>query len=531
MRNLSRRTFLQALTVGAASTCLGESHPSTCKANPNVLFLAIDDLNDWVGALDGYPLAAKATPNIDSLADSGVIFKSAHCTAPVCGASRNSLLSGLRPSTTGWYINADYKGTSESVLDDTPTLPEHFKNNGYKTLGAGKIFHTGVSDYRHTKQWTDSLPHYEITNKDLLARGYGYGAKGSKDHKYYPFPKDGGQIVTNFGPDTRGKSLCWGALDRSDIPKNGTMPDEYIANWASEKLKERHEDPFFLAVGFVRPHVPFTAPKEYFDKFPLDEITLPDIVGKEMSDIPLYGKAMAYGIIPMGDHAAVEKLGETFWKELIRAYLACVSFVDDQLGKVLRALRHSQYGDDTLVVLWSDHGQNFGEHRNWRKQSLWEESTRVPLIFSGPGIQKGKSCHRTVSLLDIYPTLTDLCGLPFVSSNEGDTLRKLVQNPSAEWIIPAVTTWGYKNHSVRSERWRYIQYRNGEEELYDHFNDGNEHINLSQKLEFEGIINELRQWLPVNNRLPAGQKTWKGDFLEDRVNEWQSRDGIPDWLL
>jgi len=526
--SLSRRHFIQLGCATLVSSIGISACQQSPKSKPNVLFIAVDDLNDWIGSLKGHPQAK--TPNIDRLMNSGTNFTSAHCSAPVCAASRNSLLTGLKPTTTGWYTNAKFEETADKILADTPTLPEHFKNNGYNTLAGGKISHTGTSDYRHDKQWTKTLPYYEITNQYLLDRGYGYGSHGAKDHKYYPFPKDGGQIVQTFGPDTKGKSLCWGALDRSDIPHNGMMPDEYIANWAIEQLQDDHQQPFFLAAGFIRPHVPFTAPKEYFDMFPLDQIIMPDIVEGEMQDVPLFGKAMALGIIPQGDHQAVTNVSSTFYKELVRANLACIAFVDDQIGKVLNALDKSKYKDNTIVMLWSDHGQNFGEHRNWRKMSLWEESTHVPLAIKLPNQQQGQRCDQVVSLLDVYPTLTQLCGLPSEPSNEGLSLINLLNNPDFERKIPAITTWGYRNHSIRDEGWRYIQYRDGSEELYDHQQDPNEHLNLAADKKYQDKKLRLMRWIPKHNQLPSGMTELSDDFLDKRLQLWQSQNGIPDWL-
>jgi len=313
------------------------------------------------------------------------------------------------------------------------------------------------------------------------------------------------------------------------------MPDEYIANWAVEQLQEKHDKPFFLAAGFIRPHVPFTAPKEYFDLFPLEKVLMPEIVDNEMRDIPLYGKAMALGIVPDGDHQAVTNVSKTFWRELVRANLACIAFVDAQVGKVLDALEVSQYQDNTIVMLWSDHGQNFGEHRNWRKMSLWEESTHVPLVIKMPEQAKeqsaGKTCEQVVSLLDVYPTLTELCQLPTVGSNEGLSLTTLLNNPRYRRNIPATTTWGYGNHAIRSERWRYIQYRDGSEELYDHQIDDGEHENLANDEAYLQVKNSLKRWLPKFNQLPAGMDKFTDDFLDKRLQQWQNQNGIPDWLL
>lgn len=526
---ISRRSLLQVAGLSALLGFLG------CKVKnkqnkPNVLFISIDDLNDWIGSLRGHPQAK--TPNIDRLMQSSTSFTDAHCAAPVCGASRNSLLSGRHPTTTGWYTNAGFEKNAEKVLYDIPTLPEYFKQNGYRTLAGGKVFHTGTSDYREA-QWDTTLPHYEITNEDLLARGNGYGngKYGSKDHKYYPFPKNGGQIATHFGPDTPGKSLCWGALERNDIPKNGIMPDEYIAQWAVSQLNQKQVQPFFMAVGFIRPHVPFTAPQEYFDLFPLENVQMPEIKENEMKDIPLFGKAMALGIIPEGDHNAVTQISPTFWKELVRANLACIAFVDAQIGKVLNALENSRYKNNTITVLWSDHGQNFGEHRNWRKMTLWQESTHVPLSIRVPNQTTGLPCKQTVSLLDLYPTLSELCGLSIHPSNEGISLVPWLKQPKLDKTTPVICTWGYKNHAVINNNWRYIRYRDQTEELYQRKDDPNEHVNLANKKEFTLIKQHLSQFLPTHNELPPGMETFTGDFLDQKIKKMQSGSGIPDWLL
>ena len=240
------------------------------------------------------------------------------------------------------------------------------------------------------------------------------------------------------------------------MPPEG-MPDEQVADWAVERLRQKHDKPFFLAVGFVRPHVPYTAPKEFFEMYPLESVAMPAVPPDEMDDVPLLGKAMALGTLQGGDHRNVLEIGPNYWREMVRAYLACVTFVDAQAGKVLRALADSPYADNTIVVFWSDHGQHLGEKRHWRKQALWEESTRVPLAIRLPkSVNAGQSSIQAVSLLDIYPTLLDLVDLPEVKGLEGKSLLPLLEDSSARRVEPAVTTWHYNNHSVRSLNFRYI---------------------------------------------------------------------------
>lgn len=471
-------------------SCCSTTLISVAGEKPNVVFIAIDDLNDWVGALGGHPQAM--TPNLDRLISRSLLFTNAHCAAPVCSASRHALLSGLRPSTTGWYSNSSKSMEKyEQALGDTLPMPTHFKLNGYKTLAAGKIFHKGTSDVEGYEYWDEARPRYRWP-ADLLARGHGY--QGKSGGHFHPFPPDGGGIYQLFGKGVDGQSLCWGALDKQDIPEEG-MPDEQIAAWAVDQLQKKHERPFFLAVGFVRPHVPYTAPREFFEMHPLDDIVMPDVPDDELVDIPIFGKAMAYGTIRGGDHSTVLRVGPEYWREMVRAYLACVSFVDAQAGKVLDALDSSPYADNTIVVFWSDHGQHLGEKKHWRKMCLWEESTRVPLSIRMPdGLQAGQLCDRPVSLIDLYPTLTELCEIPSATGMEGTSLRTLMDDPSAEWDVPAVTTWHYKNHAVRSQRWRYIRYRDGSEELYDHQQDPGEHRNLAGQSRYESVLREHRQW-------------------------------------
>lgn len=493
---------------------------------PNVLFISVDDLNDWEGALGGN--SQVKTPNMDRLFKQGVLFTNAHCSQAVCTASRNSLLSGLHPSTTGWYSSTkSMRNSYDTVMGDHKMLPQFFKENGYHTMAVGKVFHQGVSDYKDKTDlfWDETGPKYKVT-PELLKRGAGYGGK-----HFYPFPKEGSQITNHFGEShSNGNSLCAGPLHRKDMP-GGKMFDEIIADWAVDKLKQNHTKPFFLAVGFVRPHVPFTAHKKYFDLYDKSKIIIPSVPKKEMSDIPIMGKSIAYGTIKGGDHNAVISLDENYWRDLVHGYLACVSFADDQVGKVVEALEKSNYADNTIIVLWSDHGQHLGEKHHWRKQSLWEEATRVPLFFKVPGsTNKGLKSNQVVSLLDIYPTLIDLCALPKAPKLQGDSLTPLLKNPETTREKPVLTTWYYKNHAIRSNHWRYIHYRDGSEELYDHRKDPQEHHNLAANPEYSAIIAVHKKWLPKTNTLPAGKDKWQPDKLDLRIKEWITNDSIPNWL-
>lgn len=437
--------------------------PTAHAANrPDVLFIAIDDLNDWVGHLGGYP--GVKTPNIDALAMRGVSFTNAHCVAPACNPSRAGLLSGLRPSTTGIYHNShDWQNT----LADVVTLPQFYRQQNYTVLGGGKIFHgSGVVD----RYWDDYY-----------------------NRKEQPAPKTPYNGLNKAHFD-------WSPLDIDETE----MPDYKLVTWASDVLKQpRRKKPLFLAVGIVKPHLPWFAPQKYFDMYPLDEITLPEVPKDDLDDIPTLGVKMAN---PGGDHKAVTEANE--WRKAVQAYLATITFVDDQVGRLIKALDASGRADNTVIVLWGDHGWHLGEKQHWRKFSLWEEATRAPLLFVAPGVsQADQLCPAPVDFLSIYPTLVDLCGLPLPSHLEGQSLRPLLENPEAEWKTPALTTHGRGNHGVRDARWRYIRYHDGSEELYDHQADPMEWTNLAANGEKANKKN-LAQAMPAEE-VPEAPKAAK----------------------
>jgi len=500
---------------------------------PNVLFISVDDLNDWVGTFPGYPKAL--TPNLDRLFSKGVLFTNAHCSQAVCTASRNSILSGLHPTSTGWYESTkEMRATYDEVMGTHKMMPQYFKDNGYNTYAAGKVFHDGITDYPDKKDlfWTESAPQYwDEMEPNIWEAGYGYGGK-----MFYPFPANGGQMVQLYNGDKKilkehhnFHSLCGGPLQEKDIPKEG-MYDEQTAKWAIGKLNSKMEKPFFMAVGFIRPHLPYTAPQKYFDLYDTAKIQMPYIPDNEMEDIPLMGKAIALGYSPKGEWADVMQRKET-WKELVHSYLACVSFVDAQIGLVLDALEKSGQDKNTIIVLWSDHGQHLGEKRHFRKMALWEESTKVPLFFSVPGMNNhGKKCDNAVSLLDLYPSLVELCGLPKLTRLEGNSIVPLIKKPTAKWDKPLLSNWLYKNISVRSNQWRYIQYRDGSEELYNHSKDPNEYTNLIGSGKYKKTISKLKKYIPKEVALPAGSKSWSGDEIDLKIKEWSEKNSIPNWL-
>jgi arylsulfatase A-like enzyme len=273
------------------------------------------------------------------------------------------------------------------------------------------------------------------------------------------------------------------------------MPDYKVVSYGLKKLKEKSERPFVLAIGLVKPHLPFSVPKKWFDKFPLESIELPPHREDDLSDVPRAGVQMAK---PNGDHAKIVRSGR--WKEAVRAYLATIAFCDAQVGRLLDGLNKSPHRENTIVVLWSDHGWSLGEKSHWRKFALWEEPTRTVFIWKVPGVtQPGGVCERTVDYTCVYPTLCELAGLPMPARLDGTSIAPLLRNPAAEWHLPAITTHGFNNHTVRDEGWRYIRYADGSEELYDTRTDPLEYTNLALKPAFASQKAAFAKFLPQDN--------------------------------
>lgn len=422
------------------------------KEKPNVLFISIDDLNDWVGCLDGHPQAL--TPNIDKLATKGLLFTNAHCQAPISGTSRASIMTGLYPFQSGNYLQLEDKHIkkSNSLNHKAIFMPDYFEQHGYKTMAVGKIYHNG--DGAHTFDE--------------------YGGRFS-----WMGPKPEERI--NFDPawmgHPNGTQTDWGVYPGAD----SLMTDFKSAAWAVNKLKQNHEKPFFLAVGFVRPHVPWYTSKKWFDLFPLDEVQLPPYNPSDFNDIPAMAEKVA--AVPMMPTTEWLK-SRNEWKEPVQAYLACIAFVDHQVGKVHNALENSPYANNTIIVLWSDHGYHLGEKNRFAKQALWREDTRTVFMIHAPGKPGGEKNHSPLELIDMYPTLTELCGLPAYELGQGKSLVPLMDTPGLQWETPAVSVYGKGNIALTGTRYRLIQYEDGSQEFYDLENDPNEWNNLAQSKRF-----------------------------------------------
>ena len=423
-------------------------------ARPNVLFIALDDLNDWVGCLRGHPQAR--TPNLDRLAASGVLFENAHCPAPACNPSRTAIFTGLSPHVSGLYANGQ---SMRDTLPDAELLPRYFKRHNYWAGGSGKMLHYFID----APSWDKYYPEKESEN---------------------PFPPhlpwgDRPKSLPRGGP-WQYIETDWHAFDVTDDEFGG---DAKVADWVSKKLAQEWEKPFFLACGIYRPHEPWFVPKHYFDLFPLEQVRLPPGYKEDdLADLPESGKRAG----PNRYFAHIRRHGQ--WRRAVQAYLASIAYADAMLGRVLDALDRSPQRDNTIVVVWSDHGWHLGEKQHWQKFTIWRAATRVPLIIRVPrevpglssGTQPGTRCPAPVNLLSLFPTLTELCGLPRKNDNNGPSLVPLLRNVEAPWPHVSVT-YGHRpgTFGLSATGWRYLRYPDGGEELYDIRNDPHEWNNLA----------------------------------------------------
>ncbi len=435
----------------------------------NVLFIAVDDMNNNLGTY-GHPTVK--SPNIDRLAKMGTRFDKAYCQFPLCSPSRTSVMTGLRPDVTKTY---DLKYHFRNHLSDVVTLSQLFKNNGYFAARVGKIYHYGNPGEIGTNGLDDEPSWTERINPK--------GRDKAEEN-----------LLTNHTPKRGlGSSLSFQAADGTDEEQtDGIVATETI------KLLEKHKDkPFFIAAGFYRPHCPYVAPKKYFDLYPIDQVPVPKGPFDEVKNLP--GAALS-STSPWPWYGVTEQQS----RESLQAYHATISFVDAQVGRLLDSLEKLGLAEKTIIVFWSDHGYHVGEHGLWKKQSLFEGSARVPLIVAAPGQKaKGVVSPRTVELLDLYPTLADLAGLKAPENLEGVSLKPLLDKPDAEWNRSAFTqVWrgSFAGHSVRTERYRYTEWDDGQKglELYDYQNDPKELQNLASDPQHSKIIADLKLLIRKN---------------------------------
>ncbi|HEX8774089.1 MAG TPA: sulfatase [Pyrinomonadaceae bacterium] len=468
------------------------------KPKYNVLFIIADDLRP---ALGSYGNTIIKTPNIDGLAARGTRFDRAYAQYPLCNPSRASLLSGRYPTQTGVMDNNTYFRVKHP---DYVTLPQHFKANGYATLRTGKIFHGGIDDQ---VSWTEGgqPPDPAITGRGAGTQSRANARRPSALAERDP---DDADAATTAQPQTQtGIGGGHGAASDRIVVLDGdgeSHGDYKTATRAIQYLEQYREKPFFLAVGFVKPHSPPTAPKKFFDLYDPARIALPP----DFTTRPTAPPGFPEISIPKrnSDLFIGRDASPAEAREMIRAYYASTSFVDAQVGRVLEALDRLKLRDNTIVVFWGDHGYHLGEKGKWSKAySLYEVGTRVPLIIAPPGA-KARASSRTVELLDLYPTLAELCGLPSPQGIEGHSLVPLLRNPSARWDHPAFTVTLYQGKlgkSVRTERWRYSEWEDGRSGamLFDHSKDPNELKNLASDPAYAKTVREMKRLL---TQMPAG---------------------------
>ncbi|WP_404305368.1 sulfatase-like hydrolase/transferase [Neorhodopirellula lusitana] len=477
--------------------CASASCSSIATAEkPNVLFISLDDLNDWVGCLGGHPQAL--TPNLDRLAESGALFTNAHCPAPACNPSRGAIMTGVSPHVSGLYDN---RQSMRGQMPDADLLPRYFSNHGYWSAGSGKILHYIID----AQSWDEYYPPKET--EDPFPRTF--------------YPKKRPVSLPRGGP-WQYIETDWAALDVTDEEFGG---DYLVSKWIGEQLSQTHDKPFFLACGIYRPHEPWFVPQKYFEPFPLDEIQLPPgYLENDLDDLPPAGKKLG----PNRYFPHIREQGQ--WKQGIQGYLASIYFADTMLGRVLDALENGPNKDNTIVVLWSDHGWHLGEKQHWQKYTGWRACTRIPLIMRVPkgvpglpqGTVAGTTCDAPVNLLSLFPTLTQLSGLPDKETNDGPSLVPLLESPEAQWPHASITYLGRPgNFGVSGRRFRYISYDNGDEELYDIETDPYEWNNLAPKDEFASEITKLKAFLPATFAEYANNNS--GASLPDL--EWSPFDG------
>lgn len=454
-------------------------------AKPNVLFIAVDDMSDWIGCMGATPRAL--TPNIDRLASRGLLFMNAHTAGVFCAPSRAAIFTGQFGSTTGCYETATYWVDHPAIRP----LQVSFAEGGYKTFGAGKLFHhpAGNIDQRG---WTE----FFLRSKAQRQTGWPLNSWS----KEVPFPDPFPNSIYNKGREvTGGLFLEWGAIPNE---KEEQIVDTIWANYAVSKLKENHDQPFFLGVGFYAPHFPNYCPQKYFDLYDPAKIELPPYKDDDLDDLPEKIRKQKTNRMNQ-HHKRLVELGAV--KDAIHGYLACMSYADALIGRILDALEASPYADNTIVVLWSDHGYHHGEKGDWGKHTLWERTSNVPFVWAGPGIAKGAVTDVSVSLIDMYPTLVERCGLPQPPQRlEGVSIAETLRDPAnakdRDVYLPHMEPGAY---AIMNRDWRYIHYADETEELYDVKADPNEWFNLASKPEHAATMARLRAKAPKDFAPPA----------------------------
>lgn len=464
-------------------------------ASPNVLFISVDDWNDWIGAYGGDHQAK--TPNLDRLAKRGVSFRNAHTSAVYCAPSRTSLMTGMNPSTSGCYSDEPHFAPQNDP--EIKDIAMWFRDNGYYVNGGGKLYHhmPGFIDMRG---WDDYFIWDAEHKKDGWRLNAWHGDNAPLPDKL-PCSEMAEYLLKNSKHKTNNRvnsHMEWGPLNNGDEEK---MADTICANWAANFLRSKaapEGKPFFLGFGLYAPHKPNFVPQKYFDMYPLSELETPRMHKGDLDDLPINLKARQLKKKQRIDQP-LRKLKEG--KKAVQGYLAALSYADAMVGRVLDALAESPYADNTIIVLWSDNGYHLGEKGHWAKHTLWERTSNVPFIWAGPGIAKGEVVDTTASLLDTYPTLIELCGLPKNNTLEGKSLATTLKSPAKAKDRTVLQT-DFDSYAVINQTWRYVLHSDGEEELYQVSVDPQEHNNLSAVPKYRQQMDQLAKSIPTD---PAPQ--------------------------
>ncbi len=479
--------------------------------------ISVDDLNNWIEPMGGHPQAK--TPNLSKFADEAMVFQNAYCASPSCNPSRTAIMTGKNPWTTGLYNNPQIW---RHVLGDELTLPEYFKIHGYWTGGAGKIFHNNMPDPRSWDEYFPSkiqhfpyyyLPDFDSVNQKMIFTKQDNEIREDSPKGYkFTMPHYKGMYV---------------AFDFKPLPFSTSETGDYSSvKWVSEQLKKDHDQPFFLACGIYRPHLPWYVPQEYFDKFPIDSVQLPNVLENDLIDVPPLGQRTARQFW----HQKI--LENDLWKEAVQGYLASINYADELVGTLLENLNKSDYADNTVVVIFSDHGWQLGEKNDWSKFALWENIINSVLIIKSPpgmpGLAAGnlpEFCVKNVSLVDIFPTLTDLCGLPRKDGLDGHSLVSLLENPHIQWQYPAITSLTDKHFSVMHDNWHYINYNGLEEELYMIDQDIEEWNNLASDISHAKTKLKMKSMIPTDRHelVKTDPIRWE-DVLKGTVDFYRRQD-------
>ena len=458
------------------------------QTQPNIVFISIDDLNDWVGFL-GYEQVK--TPHMDRLAARGFSFSNAHCPAPVCGPSRTAILSGMRPVTSGIYDN-NIKFSRD--LPQVVSLPEHFKKNGYQVYGIGKLFHGSTANVPTTAfdayggKLGSAAP---FTSSDLQISKQNPYHEISKLGKTFKLPLNGMPADRYW---SRANTFDWGPVDLPD----SLFSDRQSVDWSIDKLHKIKDQPFLLTLGFERPHQPLFNPKRFHDMYPLTEVELPKTPADDLRDLPQRAKQLALYPKTSGKHETVVKYEQ--WENAVASYLASVSFVDELVGDLVKALETLKLNKNTWIVLWSDHGWHLGEKSHWGKATGWYRSTRVPFLIIPPAgstdYNKAIEIKNMVNLLDLAPTLADIAGIPKKISWEGRSLMPLLSEEASDWEEVSLTTFSIGSHTISTPDWQLISYFDGSFELYDLVNDPNQFKNIADLPESKIVVEQLKKHIP-----------------------------------